>query len=469
MADYDSRLLLISEEELNALKAKQVPNQKQALIDDDPDELDTLDVNSDGFVVVPEERRVQIFSTNPLYYQTDEQRRTFINTGTPVDSTSINVQNKKMSVVAQIAEETDEYITFTVKIENLDSNCLVIDNMIQIAGIDYSIVDENSISENERELGPSIGNAEIRITPDAIAIDRFMGKIIPNYKNIQSQINAPFTVDVPPFLQQTDSKSLVLCPAGFGYNTNTTKTDNSATDINSNTKKLSKLQLEFIAEAHRWLGYYDTNNTKDGHNVPNVRLIKNGTAFVKKHDDSLIKLMKNGTGWALGLPWCAAFAFSILKKVCNEIGDPFANAHIKQSGLNNGSVASSRYAASKGLLVKKFVPGCVALFQKSGEKGHTMIIIDVRRISGGTGNQVYDVVTIEGNSSGERGKPTGLSDCSKKSGSPSSGGKIVEKKGNEYFIGDFKFLGCVVPKSIQETVPNGNYDIFISDTIRYSR
>jgi hypothetical protein len=62
MADYDSRLLLLNEDEFKKLNFQQNPNQKQSLIDDEPDELDTLEINEEGFVVVPDERRNLILS-----------------------------------------------------------------------------------------------------------------------------------------------------------------------------------------------------------------------------------------------------------------------------------------------------------------------------------------------------------------------------------------------------------------------
>ena len=459
MADYDSRLLLLSEEEFNALNARSEPNQKQAIIDDDPDVVDTLDVNEDGFVVVPAETRRLFFDANPNSYKTSATRR-LLNPGDPFDSTNINVQNKKMNVKVFKESEDDEYITFNVKIENTDSNCLVLDNIVQISGIDYSLVNEQNISENEKILNTA-PNSTISIITNNTISENFIKKIIPNYESIQSQLNAPFTVEVPDFLQQVDAKSIVLCPPGTGYSPS--NSSNEETVPTAISGKLLPIQAQVIQEAHRWLGFYEKDT---GNNNPVVRLIKNGQYTQQVADTSLVEFMKKETGWSAGQSWCAGFAFSIVKKACRNIGDPFATTHIGGGKLSLGTLAAAGYAAKKGILVNAFVPGCVALFQRTSEKGHAMIVIDVRKIQNG-GQNVYDIVMIDGNTSGESGAPRELNDCSKKSGSHTAGGKIAKKVGNTYYIGKFKFLGCVVPENVQASVPNSNYDIFISNTINY--
>lgn len=467
MADYDSRLLLISEDELKKLNFQQNPNQKQALQDEDPDILDTLEINEEGFVVVPDERRDLIFSEDPQKFRTDNNRR-FVDVGTSVDSTNITVTNKKFNVRISKTFEDNDIIRYSVVIENTDENCLVVDSVVQIAGTDLSLVNtETNISEDEELLKGSL--SQVGISTNKTAITDFVKKYRPDFDTLQSSIgNIPFDVLLPDFLDQVDARSLVLCPENSNFSDESQdKGEVSPEQYKINKAGLLPIQIAVIDEAPNWVGYQELKTKSGkGDNWPVNRVIKtSGGGFEEYPDTKCVEQMKKYQNYQRGEPWCAAFTHMIVARAAEKISNPFLR-YIKPSGLNKGTASSYNYAKQNGLLVKSLVPGCPAYFVNGKGEHHTILILEVRTASGKAG-YAFDCKTIEGNTGTEANFPTRYNGSSRISGGRAGyGGKIFKRQGDELYIGKYKFLGCAVPKEVQEKA-NGNYSIFITGNINY--
>lgn len=457
---YENRLNSLSQDQIEKINSQQNPNQKQALIDDDPDLVDELFIDESGFVVVPDEVRIRRFSQNPSSFRTDQSQRS-VSIGTSVDSTNITVINKNMKLTVRKISENDDEIRFNVMIQNNDNNCLVIDSISQIAGTDLSKVDpETKISEDEKIL-KGVG-AGPRIITDKTIVTEFIKKYTPNYETLQSSIgNIPFDVELPDFLDQVDARSLALCPKNSGVVSNTE-------DKQQVSKKgnLLPIQLEVINEALKWNNFQETGND----NSPSIKLRKTGDNSYDPYTDlSLIELMKKYQKYEAGNRWCAAYAHSIIGLAASRINHPIEKA-ITSGILNKGVEASYIRAKSNGLLVPHLVPGCAAYGQdiKDPSKRHCILILEVRRILNKPG-YAFDCVTIEGNSSTEGNIPTKYKNGVKACGlrrSQGFGGRIFTKRGNDLYFGNLRFLGCSVPKDVQEYA-NGDYSIFISEDVYY--
>lgn len=460
MADYDSRLLLLSEDELKKLNFNQNPNEKKALEDDDPDILDTLDVNEEGFVIVPPERRAQAFSDDPDKYRFDSDRR-YVDVGVSVDSTNITAINKNFKLIINKVFENDDIIKYNITIENDDDNCLVVDSVIQIAGTDLSFVDsQTKISEDEKILNNTR-------TVNGIVINKqiatnFIKKYRPDFDTLQSAIgNIPFQVELPDFLDQVDSRSLVLCPKNSNVETasNTKITER----YNINTAELLPIQAAIVEESKNWAGFLELGLS----NWPIYKVKKTGDNQIEEYSDtSLVDKMKKYTSHEKGLAWCASFAHTMVALAAEKIKHPILS-DISSSKLGRGVIPSYEYAKRNGLLVPYLVPGCPAYGTDGKGKNHAILILEVRKITGNKPDYAFDCITIEGNTSTEKGVPTKYKGSSRVTGGrPGYGGRIFKKSGNSLYFGKFKFLGCMVPKDVQAKA-NGDYSIFISKTIQY--
>lgn len=473
--DYTERLINLDEADLKKINSQQNPNQKQALLDDEPDELDTLYVNEEGFVVVPEERRNLVLSNDPDKFRTDPNQRRYADLVNGVDSKHINVTNKNFNLKVNKVFEDDDTIRYNIVIENIDDNCLVIDSIVQIAGTDLSIVDaQTNISEDEKLLNGTVsGNG---ISTDKLSVTNFVKKYRPDFDTVQSAVGSiPFNLLIPDFLEQVDSKSVILCPQNTKIeeetnesNTNEKRTVNPE-QYNINKKNLLPIQAAVIDEAVNWSGYYELGNT----NWPVTRLIKNSNgAFDEYSDTKLVEIMKKYQKWVKGTAWCAAFAHSIIGNAIEKINNPFLN-YITNRNLNPGVGPSYNFAKRNGLLVNYLVPGCVAYLgkrSKNGAPAHAILILEVRTASGKP-SYAFDCKTIEGNSSTEKGVPGKYGGASRLSGHKAGvGGKVFKREGNQLVTGSpekgFVFLGCVVPKEVQQKA-NNDYSIFITGNINY--
>lgn len=474
MADYDSRLLLLSEEEFKKLNFQQNPNQKQALIDDEPDNLDTLDVNEEGFVVVDEQRRNLVLSDDPDKFRTNPNQRRYADLANGVDSKHINVTNKNFNLKVNKVFEDDDTIRYNIVIENIDDNCLVIDSVVQIAGSDLSLVDtQTNVSEDEKLLNGTVSTNGI--STDKTSVTNFVKKYRPDFDTVQSSVGSiPFNLLIPDFLEQVDSKSLILCPQNTKIeeetnesNTNSKRTVNSE-QYNINKKNLLPIQSSVIDEAVKWAGYYEIGTN----NWPVTRLIKNSNGTFDEYSDTkLVEIMKRYQKWVKGTAWCAAFAHSIIGNAIEKFNNPFLN-YITNRNLNPGVAPSYNFAKRNGLLVNYLVPGCVAYLGKrsTGNPAHAILILEVRTASGKP-SYAFDCKTIEGNSSTEKGVPGKYGGASRLSGhKPGVGGKVFKQEGNRLVTGSpekgFVFLGCVVPKEVQQKA-NNDYSIFITGNVNY--
>jgi hypothetical protein len=474
MADYDSRLLLLSEDEFKKLNFQQNPNQKQSLIDDEPDDLDTLEVNEEGFVVVPDERRNLVLSEDPDKFRTDPNKRRYADLVNGVDSKNINVTNKNFNLKVYKTFEDDDTIRFNVVIENIDDNCLIIDSVVQIAGTDLSLVDsQTNISEDEKLLNGTVSTSGISTEKNSVT--NFVKKFRPDFDNVQSAVgNIPFNVIIPDFLEQVDSKSVILCPQNTRIEEETNESNsNSKRTVNSeqyqiNKKNLLPIQSAVIDEAVNWGGYYEIGTN----NWPVTRLVKNSNGqFDEYGDTKLVEIMKKYQKWVKGTAWCAAFAHSIIGNAIEKINNPFLR-YITNRNLNPGVAPSYSFAKKNGLLVNQLVPGCVAYLGKrsTGSPAHAILILEVRTASGKP-SYAFDCKTIEGNSSTEKGVPGKYGGASRLSGhKPGIGGKVFKQEGNRLVTGSpekgFVFLGCVVPTEVQQKA-NGDYSIFITGNVNY--
>jgi hypothetical protein len=474
MADYDSRLLLLSEEEFKKLNFQQNPNQKQSLLDDEPDDLDSLDVNEEGFVVVPEERRNLVLSDNPDKFRTDPNKRRYADLVNGVDSKHINVINKNFNLKINKVFEDDETIRYNIVIENIDDNCLVIDSIVQIAGTDLSIVDaQTNISDDEKLLNGTLsGNG---VATDKTSVTNFVKKYRPDFDTVQSAVGSiPFNVLIPDFLEQVDSNSLILCPQNTKIeeetnesNTNSKRTVNSE-QYNINKKNLLPIQSLVIDEAVKWGGYYEIGSN----NWPVTRLVKNSNGTFDEYTDTkLVEIMKKYQKWVKGTAWCAAFAHSVIGNAIEKLNNPFLN-YITNRSLNPGVASSYNFAKRNGLLINYPVPGCAAYLGKrsTGSPAHAIVILEVRTASGKP-SYAFDCKTIEGNSSTEKGVPGKYGGASRMSGhKPGVGGKLFKREGTRLVTGTpekgFVFLGCVVPKEVQQKA-NNDYSIFITGNVNY--
>jgi hypothetical protein len=467
MADYDSRFLLLSDDEFKRLNFQQNPNEKQAIQDEDPDVLDTLELNEEGFVVVPEERRNLIFSQDPDKFRTDPSRR-FVDVGVSVDSTNITVKNNKFNLRVSKVFEDDDIIKYNVVLENVDNNCLVIDSVVQIAGTDLSLVNpETRISEDEQLLQGSVG--QNGISKNKIAITNFIKKYRPDFDTLQSAIgNIPFEVVIPDFLEQVDARSLVLCPESAQTSDQPTERRGISNEqYQVNKAGLLPIQIAVIEEAQNWSGYQELRTRSGrGDNWPVTRVIKNSDGTLQEYADTrCVEQMKKYANHLRGEPWCAAFAHMIVGRACDKIANPFRK-YIDPSRLNKGTKTSADFARKAGLLVNYLVPGCPAYFVNDKGDHHTILILEVRTASGKP-NYAFDCKTIEGNTGTEAGIPSRYYGSSRIAGArPGYGGKIFTRRGNELYMKKYRFIGCAVPREVQDKA-KGDYSIFITGNINY--
>lgn len=476
MADYDSRLLLISEDEFRKLNFQQNPDQKQALIDDELDVLDNLEVNEEGFVTVPDKIRDKILSSDPNKFRTDPTLR-YADISKGIDSKNIKVKNKKFNLNVNKVFEDEDIIRYNVVIENNDENCLVLDSIIQIAGTDFSLVDtETNVSENEKLLKSTV--ASNGISTDKNAITSFVKKYNPNYETLQSSIGSiPFTILTPDFLNQVDSKSIPLCPKNTTVTTGpSVSTGNGGTitpeQYTINKQGLLPYQVAVINEATKWANFCELN--KD--DWPVTKFVKQKDGSVQQLSDlSLVNLMKKYQKFKKGLFWCCAFQHSIIAsglENANLTNHPFYDLCSGNDSLDMGVGSSYQYAKQHGLLVPYPVPGCPAYFYKDGKPQHCILILEVRSVTGKQ-DAVYDCVTIEGNSTPNINVPAQYAGGGSKimGAETGVGGKLFYRAADgglelRYTKMSYKFMGCAVPKDVQSKA-NGNYDIFITGNINY--
>lgn len=476
MADYDSRLLLISEDEFRKLNFQQNPDQKQALVDDDLDVLDNLGINEEGFVTVPDYVRDKILSRDPNKFRTDPTLR-YADISKGIDSKNIKVKNKKFNLIATKIFEDENTIRYNVVIENEDENCLVIDSIIQIAGTDFSLVDTTTnISENEKLLKSTVNSSGISF--DKNAVTSFVKKYKPNFETLQSSIgNIPFTVATPDFLNQIDSKSVPLCPKNLTAKTGPSPSSGNTDPVNPEQYNINKqgllpYQVAVINEATKWANFCELN--KD--DWPVTRFIKQKDGQIQQLSDlSLVKLMNKYQKFRKGLYWCCAFQHSIIAaglENANLKNHPFYDLCSGNDSLDMGVGSSYQYAKQHGLLVPYPVPGCPAYFYKNGKPQHCILILEVRTATGKQ-DAVYDCVTIEGNSTPNINVPAQYAGGGSKimGADAGVGGKLFYRASGgglelRYTTGPYKFMGCAVPKDVQAKA-NGNYDIFITGNINY--
>lgn len=459
--DYDKRPLQVPKNETEKINSTQTVDEKQSLSDNDPDVLDTLSIGQDGLVVVPSEQRNFLLSNDPNKFRYNyTPGQSGIPRRGPVDASNVTVKNTGFTIVIDKTETNDE-ISYKIKIKNDGKNCLYIDQIIEIGGTDLSNINpDTKKSQNEPDPLPEIG-----IILDATKNTTFLKNFVSNTDNLQSQNDTPFSVGIPKHLKQKDNQSEPLCSTGKNEKSNTksdekkkeeAKEDEATTSDKYSRANLSKIQTEIIKEAKSWVGFREDfreefkKDKSKGENKPNVREDATGNLTV---DMSLMDAMNKYAGWSKkggkDNPYCQSFAYMVAYKAAEAAGDTEFLQFLKDA--KKEKVAGStqgfyNFARKRGLVYSTPIQGSIVILQylTKPQKGHAIIVTDQVQIYA-LASKKWIFTSVQGNTLGE----------SKAALNEGVFEKIPVFKEDNVAAGPdpiFKYLGCIIPNSITSNV-----------------